>query len=558
MNRTTRMKRKYKLRLMQRRRAVINSVGRLFVYFMIAAVLLLPNSITAAADGRWGKPGDPMLTEVSTHAGLGEFGEINGDALQSSFRTPHSLLYLDDGSLLVTDSQSHLIRMVHEQKVSTFAGLTVLKDDFGYPVGGWLDVKRETSFFRSPAGLASDKLGNVYIADAENHVIRKVDPEGQVSTLAGSGVLGHKDGKAGEAQFYYPQDVAVAEDGTVYVADTLNHAIRKISPDGVVTTLNALPNRVVFMGNELYMPAGDYKNGKLKDALFNEPTALALDGKGYLYVSDTGNQRIRYIDFGEGFVTTVAGGSVADDGKSVYEPNSLYAVAGHKDGAAAEALFNYPRGIALADNGGLFVADSLNHTVRYIIAGKVYSLVGDSERADGEIDGIDRYARLHHPTDVIVQATGSLLVADAYNNKIRRIAFYSLPKPEASAEDAVKVAFGSAAITFKSKPTIVSGRTMVPVRDIAEAFGYRLHLVGDGKTVRMQKSEITFDIELGSKSFNKHVDGADMKLESDVAPYIHHSRMYVSVRAIAEAMGLDVQWNQKQRAAIVRKKTSIK
>src|SRR5690606_874054 len=114
---------------------------------------------------------------------------------------------------------------------------SLARDAKGLPAGALVDGARDASAYHSPAGLDQDTQGNIYVADAGNHAIRKIDANGSVTTIAGDGVIGLVDGTAEQARFYHPSDVAVAEDGTIYVADTLNHVIRKIDTDGRVTTL---------------------------------------------------------------------------------------------------------------------------------------------------------------------------------------------------------------------------------------------------------------------------------------------------------------------------------
>lgn len=186
-----------------------------------------------------------------------------------------------------------------------------------------MDGASDLSLFSGPQGIATDAQGNVYVADTGNHSIRKIDPSGNVSTIAGDGVLGKEDGPGSKARFNSPLDVAVAADGTVYVADTLNHAIRSISPSGQVTTLNAASGRAVEVSPGQAAPAGDFADGALAQAKFNEPSGLALDGKGNLYVSDAGNQRIRYIDLQQGTVTTAAGSGKAEALKDLYVPGGF-------------------------------------------------------------------------------------------------------------------------------------------------------------------------------------------------------------------------------------------
>ncbi|MEG8984253.1 hypothetical protein VCS94_19555, partial [Acinetobacter baumannii] len=112
--------------------------------------------------------------------------------------------------------------------------------------------------------------GQLYIADSGNHAIRKIDQNGEVTTIAGSGLMGLKDGKSKDAMFHEPQDIAVTKDGILYVADTLNHVIRRISPDGEVMTIGTPSTRAVQIRTGVVALAGDYKNGSLTEARFNE------------------------------------------------------------------------------------------------------------------------------------------------------------------------------------------------------------------------------------------------------------------------------------------------
>ncbi|WP_430541132.1 hypothetical protein [Sporosarcina thermotolerans] len=214
---------------------------------------------------------------------------------------------LPDGSILVADSRNHVIRKIHNGVVSTFAGMTLELNEFGLPQGGFYNGDKEKAFFDEPIDIAADDAGNVFVADSLNHAIRKISNNGQVTTLAGNGFIGKEDGAGESARFYSPQSIVVTANGTLYVADTLNHIIRKITAEGEVSTLNAASERVVevFPGEVEW--AGDYKDGLLNDAKFNEPSGLALDSKGNLYVSDSGNQLIRYIDFSTNTVSTVVG-----------------------------------------------------------------------------------------------------------------------------------------------------------------------------------------------------------------------------------------------------------
>lgn len=331
-------------------------------------------------------------------AGSGAVGELNGPASSASFRQPAGLAILADGSVLVADSGNHLIRKISTGTVSTYAGFTVYRDAKGFPAGLLLDGPLNQSMFHQPQGLAVDQNGALYVADAANHAIRKITPQGVV-TIAGDGVQGDRNGTGKEARFHSPSDVAVAEDGTLYVADTLNHAIRKVAPDGSVTTLNSLSERTVELASGYLESAGDFRDGKLSEAKFNEPSGIVLDAKGNLYVSDTGNQRIRYLDLENETVTTVAGGGEA------YAKDALYAEGSYADGEAAAAKFQFPKGLAVTADGGLLIADSMNHAIRYLHQGKVTTL-GSS---------------FSMPVAVKVDALGKIWVADASAQTIQQI-----------------------------------------------------------------------------------------------------------------------------------------
>ncbi|MDF2714951.1 MAG: repeat protein [Paenibacillus sp.] len=522
---------------------------------LLAATLLLSGTtafgagIDKAVVGGEGQ----ILSQVSTTAGKGDLGETNGKAAESTFRAPWSLLSLPNGSVLIADARSHLIRKLSGTDITTFAGITISKDAYNYPIGGLLDGTVNTSVFQQPKGLAADAKGNIYVADEKNHAIRKIDANGNVTTFAGNGVFGSKDGKGKEASFKQPQDVAVAADGTVYVADTLNHTIRKITADGTVTTLNAPSKRVVEVVPGQVVPAGDYADGALASAKFNEPSGLVIDGKGNLYVSDSGNQSIRYIDLAANMVTTVAGSTAVK-----YAKSELYVTGDYADGAAVQAKFSFPRGLALAPDGGLLIADSLNHSIRYLKDGTVKTIAGEKNTYEGSADGTERNAELHHPSDVAVLGDGSLLVADAYNNKIRKIAFYELPAG-ITADGNVKVVYGGKKIDFDAQPEISNGRTMVPVRIITEALGFEVKFDENPqtaeRTVDLSKNGTTIRLTIDKTEVKKIVNnGAATTKTIDASPYIKEDRTYVPVRFFAEELGLDVQWENATRTVILRDK----
>lgn len=338
------------------------------------------------------------LVELTTIAGSGNFGNVNGIATDASFRSPAGIVSLQDGSLLVADRQNQSIRQIGKGKVTTFAGQTLETDSFGIPFGGLLDGNKELAFFQEPNDMAVDLKGNIYIADSANHAIRKISVAGQVTTIAGNGLFGLIDGPGEVAKLNSPQSIVVARDGTLYVADTLNHVIRKVTADGEVTTLNAPSDRVVEVAPGEVEWAGDFQDGPLQHAKFNEPSGLELDEKGNLFVSDSGNHLIRYIDFSTNTVTTIAG--------SLDKPlASLYADGGFMDGAAKKSEFHFPKGLAFSERYGLLIADSMNQSIRVLKNGKVHTF------ATG----------LQLPTGITIDSQHNVFVTDSQNHSIKKM-----------------------------------------------------------------------------------------------------------------------------------------
>lgn len=486
------------------------------------AILAAPADSQAAVRGSDGR----TLLDVSTYAGSGDWGSANAVKLLAEFRSPAALLAMPDGSVLTSDESNHLIRWITDAGTADYAGIILRKDAGGFPEGGLLDGESDTTLFNGPAGLATDAAGNVYVADSGNHAIRVIAPDGGVRTLAGNGRSGNADGSGASARFNEPRDVAVAKDGTVFVADTLNHVIRKIDPSGAVTTLTAPSDRVVEAFPGQAAPAGDFADGDIAKAKFNEPSGLAIDAKGNLYVSDSGNQRIRYVDFASGKVTTVAGTGTAETG--------LYAESGFRDGNALEARFNRPAGIALTAEGGLVIADSLNHSIRYLLNGEVATLAGSPSHLPGETDGVERSSLFREPTDIAILQNGDILVADSLNNRIRLLDFYELPGAAVPTKG-IKVVLGDRTIAFDAQPLIVQSRTYVPIRAVAEALGYSVGNMTKKGDVRLTQGDKTVAWNVADSGFVKR------------------NRAYVPVRFFAERLGLDVQWHQATNTVILRR-----
>jgi len=278
---------------------------------------------------------------VSTLAGTGNIGAINGIGKLASFNGPSGVAVDGSGNVYVADSGNNLIRKItSDGTVSTLAGTVVAVDTS--------NTITSAPLFSGPSGVAVDASGNVYVADAGNNRICVVSPSGVTRTLAGKGGAGSNNGAGASATFDNPTGVAVDVSGNVYVADLLNNMIRKISPAGLVSTL---------AGNGSI----GSKDGIDTAARFYFPNSLAVDASGNVYVTDDINNLIREIA-PDGTVTTLAGSGVT----------------GAQNGTGTAASFNDPAGITVDASGNLYVADANNNLIRKITSGGVVSTVAGS------------------------------------------------------------------------------------------------------------------------------------------------------------------------------------
>lgn len=500
----------------------------------------------------------PIWYETIDWAGTGVSGSVDGRAAQAQFRYPAGLLAGKNGVLLIADTYNHLIRQADAGgQVSTLAGQVRFAAETREPNGSWADGKGTEARFNEPMGMAEDRYGNLYIADAANHVIRKLDKSGRVTTLAGSGLAGWKDGTGSEARFNQPRDVAVAEDGSLYVADALNHVIRRIDANGRVTTLNARSKRIVEYAPGAVAAGGDYADGKLAESKFNEPSSLALTPSGELVVSDSGNQRLRLVNLKQKRVTTLAGaGSVAS--YSVKFPDThLYAAGGYRDGKASEALFNGPAGIAVTAEGGIVVADRWNHAIRYLYDGKVYTLSGGGRT--GHQNGWAEQATFREPLDVAVLSNGTIAVADGFNNSIRLIRRYTLPEevrsPAAaspSAQDAVNTVHNDRRVETPVPAVIRNNRAFLPLESWKEILGYGVEeLESDRVRVTFGSSVLILERDVPQVQIAVNGTKRTQTLSAEEAPFRQDGQWLIPARLL-DQFGLHVSWVPELRTLILR------
>ncbi|MGB3586783.1 MAG: NHL repeat-containing protein, partial [Tunicatimonas sp.] len=325
----------------------------------------------------------PAPTEaVSTLAGSGTEGDAEGSGTAAQFNFPRDITVDASGNVYVADRDNHKIRKITPVGVvTTLAGSGTQGDAEGSGIAAQ---------FNRPAGVAVDVDGNVYVADSGNDKIKKITPAGVVTTLAGSSTTGATDGSGTTAQFHFPVSVAVGADGNVYVADYNNHKIRKITPDGEVSTL---------AGSGTFGDA----DGNGTAAQFDGPEGVAVDADGNVYVADRENRKVRKIT-PTGEVSTLAGSGDFGDA----------------DGSGTAARFNGPAGVAVDVDGNVYVADELNNKIRKITpVGVVSTLAGSGTK--GDTDGSGTIAQFDRPKGVAIDADGNVYVADTGNDKIKKI-----------------------------------------------------------------------------------------------------------------------------------------
>ncbi|MDQ0791692.1 RICIN domain-containing protein [Streptomyces sp. B1I3] len=343
----------------------------------------------AAATG-----GEHSAPAISTVAGTGDAGFKEGKkpAGSAQLNRPHSIAMDSTGTLYISDYNNHRVRKVTtDGKISTVAGTgdAAFGGDGGLAVSAQLNCPRE---------IALDSAGNLYIADAGNHRVRKVGADGKISTVAGTGAadFGGDGGPATAARLNSPYGVAVDSAGVLYVADYNNHRVRKIAADGKIST-------VAGTGSATF--GGD--GGPAVSAQLHLPHGVAVDSAGVLYVADYKNHRVRKVG-ADGKISTVAGTGAADFGGD--------------GGPATAARLNMPLGMVVDSAGTLYIADYQNHRVRKVAAdGKISTVAGTGTAGSGGDGGPVVSAQLNHPLGLAVDCVDALYIAEFDGHRIRKI-----------------------------------------------------------------------------------------------------------------------------------------
>ncbi len=272
-------------------------------------------------------------------------------------------------------------------------GLTLIAGAINGPAGT-ADGTGSKAYFNNPTGIVVDSGDTIYVADTDNDDLRTISLQGVVATWAGKALnSGSSNGTGTAAAFNHPHGLAIDQSGSVYVADTGNNVIRKITPDAVVTTLAGTAG------------GGGSADGTGSAAAFNGPLGVVVDSNGNVYVTDSLNSTIRKIT-PAGVVTTVAGHA---------------GVFGYADGTGTAAQFNEPEGIAIDALGNLYIADTLNHVIRKMTPAGVVTTVAGLNTRPGSLDGSTTVAELDQPVALAVNDSGALLVLDKNAQTLRKI-----------------------------------------------------------------------------------------------------------------------------------------
>jgi sugar lactone lactonase YvrE len=320
---------------------------------------------------------------VTTLAG-GNYGQADGTGSAAAFGGPKGITVDASGNVYVTEVETYTLRRITPQGVVTTLG----RD------GKWASTYTSPHYFDWPEGVAVDASGNLYVAETFDGLITEITPAGVISTLAGGGSWASPDGNGTgtAANFIWPEGITADASGNLYVADS--RTIRKIIPStAVVSTL---------AGTEGTRGATD---GTGSTALFGQPEGITVDANGNIYVADMGTSTIRKIT-PEDMVTTLAGTAGTE---------------GHSDGTGSAASFDLPQGITVDTGGNLFVTDYFNNTIREITPGGVVTTLAGTAGTSGSADGTGTAARFNSPWGIAVDASDNVYVADTNNNTIRKI-----------------------------------------------------------------------------------------------------------------------------------------
>lgn len=354
---------------------------------------------------------EPMIVSV-VGIGTSGFSGDNGLSVNAELNTPTGIAVDKFGNLYIADRFNHRIRQVLTvtESITTIAGSGLTgPSNGGFGGDNGLATEAQLNF---PSNIVVDSFGNIYIADTFNNRVRMVMTGTQViTTVAGDGTeaFGGDNELANAAQLQNPIDVAISKHGDLYITDSNNNRVRKVTLDtGVITTIAGSGS----FGHSNGDFAGD--GGIATNAKLNYPTGVTVDKTGNVYIADSYNHRIRKVINPTGVITTVAGSGITGPGNGSF---------GGDGGLATAARLNFPTGVDVDGVGNIYIADNGNHRIRKVIAstGVITTVSGTGVSGYSGDGGIALEAQLSAPSAIVLDQEGKLYVADQSNHRIRVI-----------------------------------------------------------------------------------------------------------------------------------------
>ena len=371
--------------------------------FLLGALLLA--GVSAGALGLT-RPG--QIDDAAGVPGKRGYSGDGGDALQARLGNPMGIAVDARGNIYFSDTVNHRVRMVNARtgQIDTVAGTG--KKGFDNDGGN-----ANMAALNAPTGLAFDTLGNLYIADTGNNRIRMFTPQGYLYTVAGDGRKGYNGNgmRPVASSLKNPTGVAVSPQGELYISDTGNHLIRKIDRQSGFL--------VNVAGTGEAGDSGDFELAE--NARLNRPSAIVFDQRGNLFIADTGNHRVRWVEPRRHLIFTIAG-------------TGQRGFSGEGDRKCTDSAFSNPTGLAIDKQGRLYISDTDNQRIRRLTVesrmdSKVATVVGSGERGYNG-DGLDAWdAKLAYPGALVITRHDMLFFADTGNNLIRRVQGISTVEP---------------------------------------------------------------------------------------------------------------------------------
>lgn len=363
------------------------------------------------------------ITTVAGVVGSPGYGGDAGPANNARFNQPRAVATDNDNNLYIADMRNHVIRKVNSNGIiSTVAG----NGTAGTAGDGGPATAAQLA---QPTGMTIDNDGNIYIADFNSSVIKKVTTSGIMSIFAGNGTEGFSGdgGPAAQAKLYRPTAVAVDKDGNLYISDASNKVIRKVNKQGVISTIAGVPGRAGYSGD----------GGPATKALLTQPAGIAVDYSGNIYIADPSNSVVRKIN-AAGVITTFAG-----NGTAGYSGDG---------GPAIKAQFQMgsPQGLAVDPAGNVYASDYQNHAIRKINSKGIITTIAGTGAPDYAGDGGPAIlAKIWYPIGIATDNAGNVFITDSYNNTIREIvSSCNAPMPSFETQPVSKQACAGGSVTF--------------------------------------------------------------------------------------------------------------